>query len=91
MPAILSALLSAGFAYFATADAYGDSLYSIFPGMKNSTLLEENSHEMIIGVSSWRVGNPTESQHLDVYFLCLIFDAREFSSFSGEIFNVVHS
>lgn len=47
MPAILSALCSAIFAYFATKDAYGDSLYTIFPGMKNST---EEEHEMIIGV-----------------------------------------
>lgn len=49
MPAILSALFSAVFAYFATKDAYGDSLYTIFPGMKNSTLMEDE-HEMIIGV-----------------------------------------
>lgn len=49
MPAILSAIFSAIFAYFATKDAYGDSLYTIFPGMKNSTLLEDE-HEMIIGV-----------------------------------------
>lgn len=50
MPAILSALCSAIFAYFATKEAYGDSLYTIFPGMKNSTMLEDE-HEMIIGVS----------------------------------------
>lgn len=49
MPAILSALFSAIFAYFATKDAYGDSLFTIFPGMKNSTLLEDE-HEKIIGV-----------------------------------------
>lgn len=49
MPAILSAIFSAIFAYFATKDAYGDSLYTIFPGMKNSTLLEDE-HEMIVGV-----------------------------------------
>lgn len=49
MPAILSALFSGLFAYFATKDAYGDSLYTIFPGMKNSTMLEDED-EMIIGV-----------------------------------------
>jgi len=48
MPAVLSAIFSAIFAYFATKEAYGDSLYTIFPGMKNSTLLEDE-HEMIIG------------------------------------------
>jgi len=52
MPAVLSALCSAIFAYFATKEAYGDSLFSIFPGMKNSTLLgEADEHETIIGVS----------------------------------------
>jgi hypothetical protein len=50
MPAVLSALFSAIFAYFATFQAYGDSLYTIFPGMKNSTLMEDE-HETIIGVS----------------------------------------
>lgn len=50
MPAVLSAIFSAIFAYFATKDAYGDSLYTIFPGMKNSTMEDES--EMIIGVSS---------------------------------------
>lgn len=49
MPAVASAIFSAIFAYFATKDAYGDSLYTIFPGMKNSTM-EEDEHEMIIGV-----------------------------------------
>jgi hypothetical protein len=49
MPAVASAIFSAIFAYFATKDAYGDSLYTIFPGMKNSTMLEDE-HEMIIGV-----------------------------------------
>lgn len=49
MPAIASAIFSAIFAYFATKDAYGDSLYTIFPGMKNSTMMEDE-HEMIIGV-----------------------------------------
>lgn len=49
MPAVFSALCSAIFAYFATFEAYGDSLYTIFPGMKNSTLMEDE-HEMIIGV-----------------------------------------
>jgi hypothetical protein len=49
MPAVLSALFSAVFAYFATYQAYDDSLYTIFPGMKNSTLMEDE-HEMIIGV-----------------------------------------
>jgi hypothetical protein len=49
MPAVASALFSAIFAYFATKDAYGDSLYTIFPGMKNSTMMEDE-HEMIIGV-----------------------------------------
>jgi hypothetical protein len=49
MPAVLSALCSAIFAYFATKQAYGDSLYTIFPGMKDSALMEDE-HEMIIGV-----------------------------------------
>jgi ammonium transporter Rh len=49
MPAVSSAIFSAIFAYFATKDAYGDSLYSIFPGMQNSTLVE-HEHEFIIGV-----------------------------------------
>ena len=53
MPAVLSALCSAIFAYFATIQAYGDSLYTIFPGMKNSTLVEDE-HEMIIGVRAAR-------------------------------------
>lgn len=70
MPAVLSALFSAIFAYFATAATYGDSLYTIFPGMKNSTLLEDE-HEMIIGVSSLRVGNPAESQRLNGKFFRL--------------------
>ncbi|CAG9804528.1 unnamed protein product [Chironomus riparius] len=48
MPAVASAFFSAIFAYFATKEAYGDSLYTIFPGMKNSTMLEDE-HEMIIG------------------------------------------
>lgn len=52
MPAVLSALFSAVFAYFATKGAYGDSLYTIFPGMKNSTMLEDE-HEMIIGVGAF--------------------------------------
>lgn len=52
MPAILSALFSAVFAFMATKDAYGDSLYHIFPAMKNSTQLEMEGgeHEHIIGV-----------------------------------------
>lgn len=49
MPAVASAFFSAIFAYFATKEAYGDSLYTIFPGMKNSALMEDE-HEMIIGV-----------------------------------------
>ncbi|CRK99182.1 CLUMA_CG012501, isoform A [Clunio marinus] len=48
MPAVASAIFSAIFAYFATKDAYGDSLYTIFPGMKNSSM-EEGEHEIIIG------------------------------------------
>ncbi|CAO1415969.1 unnamed protein product [Diamesa serratosioi] len=51
MPAILSALFSVLFAFMATKDAYGDSLYHIFPAMKNSTQLEMEGGELehIIG------------------------------------------
>lgn len=51
MPAVASAIFSAIFAYFATKEAYGDSLYTIFPAMKNMTEGIEEEHEMIIGVS----------------------------------------
>jgi ammonium transporter Rh len=53
MPAVASAIFSAIFAYFATKDAYGDSLYTIFPAMKNMTEGIEEEHEMIIGVSDF--------------------------------------
>ncbi len=51
MPAVASAISSAIFAYFATKDAYGDSLYTIFPAMGNGTEEGEHGHE-IIGVSN---------------------------------------
>jgi hypothetical protein len=60
MPAVASAIFSAIFAYFATKNAYGDSLYTIFPAMeeKNMTLLnlngtsgEHHEDEYVIGVS----------------------------------------
>lgn len=51
MPAVFSALCSAIFAYFATSQAYGDSLHSIFPAMKNASMIEEEGEsEFIIGV-----------------------------------------
>lgn len=76
MPAILSALFSAVFAYFATKDAYGDSLFTIFPGMKNST---EDEQEWIIGVS-WilvRMKSPVDSSVAN-YFL--IFNFAHFTT-----------
>lgn len=51
MPAVFSALCSAIFAYFATSQAYGDSLHTIFPAMKNASMIEEEGVEFVIGVS----------------------------------------
>lgn len=47
MPAVASAIFSSIFAYFATKDAYGDSLTTIFPAMQNMT---EHAHSIPIGV-----------------------------------------
>ncbi|XP_021708886.1 ammonium transporter Rh type A-like [Aedes aegypti] len=50
MPALLSAVFSGIYASVATSEAYGNSLTSIFPAMKpNTTLTEEDMHEMVIG------------------------------------------
>lgn len=51
MPAVASAIFSAIFAYFATKDAYGDSLTKIFPAMQNMTGIEHEAHSIPIGVS----------------------------------------
>lgn len=52
MPAVASAIFSAIFAYFATKDAYGDSLTTIFPAMQNMTGVEHGDHMLPIGVST---------------------------------------
>lgn len=53
MPALLSAVFSAIYASLATTETYGNTLTTIFPAMKqNSTLSEEDMHEMVIGVRS---------------------------------------
>lgn len=62
MPAILSALVSVLFAYVATEEAYGDSLHTIFPGMKNSTAIRDDK---IIGVRS-------EHRQIDSWFRLII-------------------
>ncbi|XP_021705382.1 ammonium transporter Rh type A isoform X2 [Aedes aegypti] len=50
MPALLSAVFSAIYASLATTETYGNTLTTIFPAMKqNSTLSEEDMHEMVIG------------------------------------------
>ncbi|XP_065076665.1 ammonium transporter Rh type A [Ochlerotatus camptorhynchus] len=50
MPALLSAVFSAVYASLATTETYGNTLTSVFPAMKlNSTLTEEEMHEMVIG------------------------------------------
>ena len=83
MPAILSALFSAVFAFMATKDAYGDSLYHIFPAMKNSTQLEMEGgeHEHIIGVRI-KANTFTVLSHFNaiinftffnIHFLCTFF------------------